>query len=197
MAAPQLQLTLAHRRRAQNFMYALDAHAWWNVGIRGPQCRRRGGLVHVSPLGGESLCIHLSPASSYYQGTTTAPSLNHQANALVLLHQQHRQQKGMYCWCSLRHASASMYSTFPTSVICHKPFPWLVTSYCLNSAHRLCQVTWHSGLLAKLKEHIIVGVCCLSQYARLTRSVKSRCARIWGSCCNPLDPRNHDLYDGP
>ena len=33
----------------------------------------------------------------------------------------------------------------------------------LNSAHRLCQVTWHSGLLAQLKEHFIMGICCLSQ----------------------------------
>ena len=32
-----------------------------------------------------------------------------------------------------------------------------MTSYCLNSVHRLCQVIWHSGLLAQLKEHIIVG----------------------------------------
>jgi hypothetical protein len=38
-----------------------------------------------------------------------------------------------------------------------------VTSYCLYSAHKLCQITWHSGLLAQLEEHIIVGICCLSQ----------------------------------
>ena len=38
-----------------------------------------------------------------------------------------------------------------------------VTSCCLYSAHKLCQITWHSGLLAQLEEHIIVGICCLSQ----------------------------------
>jgi hypothetical protein len=34
-----------------------------------------------------------------------------------------------------------------------------VTSCCLYSAHKLCQITWHSGLLAQLEEHIIVGIC--------------------------------------
>ena len=42
-----------------------------------------------------------------------------------------------------------------------------VTSYCLYSAHKLCQITWHSGLLAQLEEHIIVGICCLSHSAVL------------------------------
>ena len=38
-----------------------------------------------------------------------------------------------------------------------------VTNCCLYSAHKLCQITWHSGLLAQLEQHIIVGICCLSQ----------------------------------
>ena len=38
-----------------------------------------------------------------------------------------------------------------------------VTSCYLYSAHKLCQITWHSGLLVQLEEHIIVGICCLSQ----------------------------------
>ena len=33
-----------------------------------------------------------------------------------------------------------------------------MTSYCLNSTHRLSQVTWHSGLLAQSKEHFIVEI---------------------------------------
>jgi hypothetical protein len=37
-----------------------------------------------------------------------------------------------------------------------------VTSCFLYSAHKLRQITWHSGLLAQLEEHIIVGICCLS-----------------------------------
>ena len=50
-------------------------------------------------------------------------------------------------------------------VIYHFNGWWIyMTSYCLNSAHWLCQVTWHSGLLAQLKEHIIVGICCLSHH---------------------------------
>lgn len=39
-----------------------------------------------------------------------------------------------------------------------------MTSYCLNGTHRLCQVTWDSGLLAQLKEHFIVGICYLSHH---------------------------------
>ena len=39
-----------------------------------------------------------------------------------------------------------------------------VTSCCLHSAHKLCQITWHSSLLAQLQQHIIVGICCLSQH---------------------------------
>ena len=39
-----------------------------------------------------------------------------------------------------------------------------VTNWCLYSAHKLCQMTWHSGLLAQLEQHIIVGIFCLSQY---------------------------------
>ena len=46
-----------------------------------------------------------------------------------------------------------------------------MTSYCSNSAHRLCQVTWHSGHLGQLKEHLIVGMCCLSHYAEGLLSV--------------------------
>ena len=38
-----------------------------------------------------------------------------------------------------------------------------VTNCCLYSAHKLCQITWHSGLLAQLEQHIIVGIYCLSQ----------------------------------
>ena len=38
-----------------------------------------------------------------------------------------------------------------------------VTNCCLYSAHKLCQITWHSGPLAQLEQHIIVGICCLSQ----------------------------------
>ena len=41
-----------------------------------------------------------------------------------------------------------------------------VTSCCLYSAHKLCQITWHSGLLAQLEQHIIVGICSLSHFAR-------------------------------
>ena len=41
-----------------------------------------------------------------------------------------------------------------------------VTNCCLYSAHKLCQITWHSGLLAQLEQHIIVGICCLSQDER-------------------------------
>ena len=37
-----------------------------------------------------------------------------------------------------------------------------VTNCCLYSAHKLCQITWHSGLLAQLEQHIIMGICCLS-----------------------------------
>ena len=37
-----------------------------------------------------------------------------------------------------------------------------VTNCCLYSAHKLCQITWHNGLLAQLEQHIIVGICCLS-----------------------------------
>ena len=43
-----------------------------------------------------------------------------------------------------------------------------VTSYCLYSAHKLCQITWHSGLLAQLEQHIIVGIFCLSHDPRKT-----------------------------
>ena len=42
-----------------------------------------------------------------------------------------------------------------------------VTSCCLYSVHKLCQITWHSGLLAQLEEHIIVGICDLSQMCRM------------------------------
>ena len=38
-----------------------------------------------------------------------------------------------------------------------------MTNCCLYSAHKLCQITWYSGLLAQLEQHIIVGICCLSQ----------------------------------
>ena len=38
-----------------------------------------------------------------------------------------------------------------------------VTNYCLYSAHKLCQITWHSGLLAQLEQHIIMGIRCFSQ----------------------------------
>ena len=38
-----------------------------------------------------------------------------------------------------------------------------VKNCCLYSAHKLCQITWHSGLLAQLEQHIIVGICCLSR----------------------------------
>ena len=38
-----------------------------------------------------------------------------------------------------------------------------VTDCYLYSAHKLCQITWHSGLSAQLEQHIIVGICCLSQ----------------------------------
>ena len=66
-----------------------------------------------------------------------------------------------------------------------------VTSYCLYSAHKLCQITWHSGLLAQLEQHIIVGICCLSQYAKLTRSGVQILvyAIIWVGCCNHCGPQ--------
>ena len=44
-----------------------------------------------------------------------------------------------------------------------------VTNCCLYSAHKLCQITWHSGLLAQLEQHIIVGICCLSQVEPISR----------------------------
>ena len=41
-----------------------------------------------------------------------------------------------------------------------------MTNCCLYSAHKLCQITWYSGLLAQLEQHIIVGICCLSHQLR-------------------------------
>jgi hypothetical protein len=56
-----------------------------------------------------------------------------------------------------------------------------VTSCCLYSAHKLCQITWHSGLLAQLEEHIIVGICCLSQHFNLSEHVIYKTQRILNS----------------
>ena len=60
---------------------------------------------------------------------------------------------------------------------CHIPLQWFViyvTSYCLYSAHKLCQITWHSGLLAQLEQHIIVGICCLSHKQIFSNKYKLR-----------------------
>ena len=66
-----------------------------------------------------------------------------------------------------------------------------VTNCCLYSAHKPCQITWHSCLLAQLEQHIIMGICCLSQYAKLTRSVVQIlvCTIIWVGYCNHCGPQ--------
>ena len=77
---------------------------------------------------------------------------------------QFNSNPGLPHWTALQrvlHCLKQTRDQVLTLVVYHFNGWWIyITSYCLNSAHRLCQVTWHSGLLAQLKEHIIVGICC-------------------------------------
>ena len=49
-----------------------------------------------------------------------------------------------------------------------------MTSCCLYSAHKLCQITWNSGLLAQLEQHVIVEICYLSHTQAFGRNTLSK-----------------------